>query len=235
METELASKMDYWLRLPWVLCGCSHPDQTLARRAAASALEQYAVDARDAAHDPRTVALMKAGSEFRQGLEQFAAGGPLWHQNESFTRQVAAMRFFPVAETRIEEKHARVSLESKRHHVGPCRVSMSNRLLQMNTMLAKQPQLLTKLVEKFSEARALGKLASLLGLEGHPRLLALQGSRRKTHVFRATLTEVIYQCDIEARFTSLKQHMRADSNFKASRSLKTNRLDPGRVRLDECS
>jgi len=96
METELAAKMDYWLRLPWVLCGCSHPNESLARQAAMSALEQFDADSREVVHDAKTVALMQPGSSFRLGLEQFAGGASRWDRNQTFVLQIAAMRFSPL-------------------------------------------------------------------------------------------------------------------------------------------
>ena len=131
--------------------------------------------------------------------------------------------------------NARVSLEGKRHHIGPCRVSLSNRLFQMNTLVTKRPQRLRDLVAKFASARALGNLASLLGLEGHPRILTLRGSLKSDSRSEGCLEDAIYQCDIEARFTSLRHHMKADTKFKAARRLQNNRLCPGRLQVDEWS
>ena len=114
MEIEIDSKMDYWLRLPCVLCGCSHPNETLARQVAISALEPFKADDRAVVHDAKTFALMQPGCEFRRGLEQFAGGASRWVQNEEFVLVIASMRFFPVAERSIEEKRAQVSLEGNK-------------------------------------------------------------------------------------------------------------------------
>jgi hypothetical protein len=109
LETELRMKCDYWLRLPWVLCGLAYEDEEQSRALGARALAAFDQDPRQSAHHPKTWRLLHAGSAFRNGLEYFIQGKPRWECNDAFTMQVAAFKYIPVTETDIEEKHARVS------------------------------------------------------------------------------------------------------------------------------
>ena len=54
---------------------------------------------------------------------------------DAFAKDVARLRFIIVVETSIESKHARVSLARRTHTIGPVKVSLSNRLPLLDTIL----------------------------------------------------------------------------------------------------
>eukprot|EP00969_Alexandrium_andersonii_P169402 7488767-Alexandrium_andersonii.AAC.1 len=51
MITELTVKLDYWQRLPWVMCGLAHPSEDKARTVAEAVLREFSKDPREHAHD----------------------------------------------------------------------------------------------------------------------------------------------------------------------------------------
>ena len=101
LETELALKMDYWSRLPWVLVGVAHISEERARDCGRRALGMFEADPRQQAHHPKTWLLLCAGATFRMGLEQFLAGAPRWSCHPAFKLQVAAFRFSPSLKPRL--------------------------------------------------------------------------------------------------------------------------------------
>lgn len=120
-------KTAYLQKLPWLFAALAHPCEETARRMAVKIKEQWESDPRPEAHHRITAELMQPGL-FRDGLEAFLQGAALRDLPLDFQLRVGTFRFVPVVETTIEEKHARVSLAKRRHHIGPVRVSLSNRL-----------------------------------------------------------------------------------------------------------
>ena len=205
LEVEMRTKFDFWQRLPWKICGLAHRSEEVARDLAREILQDFQIDARQEAHHPKTWALMCEGSAFREGLQQFLDGRPRWECGEAFTTHISICRLFPVAETTIEAKHAHVSLEGKKHHIGPVRVSLANRRGMMEKMLLKDPSSLEGLLQSFQVARTMNMIAPVLGLQGHPLLV---GPRRTVTQLRVVLAPVIYNCDLEGRYSSLQAEIK---------------------------
>ena len=76
MHLGLATKCDFWGRLPWILCGLGHTDETTARKIAAKACDMFAVDPRQEAHHRLTWAFMRPGSQLRSTIDNFVNGTP---------------------------------------------------------------------------------------------------------------------------------------------------------------
>lgn len=221
-------KCDYWLRLPWLLCGLAEADEAKARQIGARAVDAFERDPREEAHHRVTWALMRPGSDFRASLDYFVDGcarpdcGDTGRQKEEFLAQIARFAFFPTAETCIEAKHAKASMALKKDcNIGPVRISLSNRLEMMESMIRRDPATLHRLVDHFETARRLVALPSVMDLGGHPLILALSRSQRTVSTMRRILGKVIYMADVESRFVSLKTVMKAH----AADRRKTQRRD----------
>eukprot|EP00974_Lingulodinium_polyedra_P091242 8847906-Lingulodinium_polyedra.AAC.1 len=124
----LKLKLDHWKKLPWLLCGLAHSDESVGRRVGQQALEQFSRDPRAECHHRLTWDLLRPGSGFRVGLDDFLGGSPLNACHRLFQEQVAAFRFVVVVETTAESKHARATAVRRAHAVGPLKVSLANRM-----------------------------------------------------------------------------------------------------------
>ena len=149
LRTELRQTCDYWLRLPWCLCALAHRDEQKAREAAALARASFLQDPREAVHHRITWKLLHDGSSFRAGLDAFVDGTSRWECGDDFCKQVAVFACWPIAETTIEAKHARATMEVRRHHVGAVRISLSIRLPMLEQLLVRDPMRLRGLLASF--------------------------------------------------------------------------------------
>ena len=109
-------------------------------------------------------------------LPNFCGWGPLGatkkvSQSKGGWLFIAKLRHGAAVETTIEEKHARTTLARKRHHIGPVRLSLANRLPLLGRWLQKKHVSPEDLLRKFSEARSLKRAATLLGLRDHPDVI----------------------------------------------------------------
>ena len=133
----LRLKTDYFKKLPWLFCGLAHVSEVVARDIARQIKEAWSLDPRREAHHRITWRLMQPGSSFSMGLDAFIEGASRSSLPVSVQLQIAVFRFPPIVETTIEEKHARVALARRRHHIGPTRVSLSNRMPLLQRWLRK--------------------------------------------------------------------------------------------------
>ena len=115
--------------------------------------------------------------------------------------EIACFRFLIVSETSVESRHAKVALETRRHVVGPSRVSLANRYPMLQTWLATGFVNMTEFLSYFDAARSTRKVISRLGLERHPLLCqkGLRGSKLRTR-----LTSILYHCSLEDVYASQK-------------------------------
>ena len=65
--------------------------------------------------------------------------------------------------------------------------------------------MVAELLPYFESARTFGSVALLLGLEAHPALLCCPN---RMTALRVVLAQVIYQCDMEARFATMKSSIK---------------------------
>jgi hypothetical protein len=214
IETVLTVKLQYYGRLPWLLCGLALADESRARAIGVKAISQFEQDPREAVHHRKTWALMQPQSQFRAQLQSFVQGQQRWSCGPEFSLQVAKLRLVPVVETTIEEKHSRVSLDKKRHHIGPVRVSLANRLPLFFRTISRDPSALQDLLPFFQQARSLKEVPPLLNLEGSPCLIGYKAWRHCTKL-KALLSLVLYRCDMDASFRSLKSELKLHSKAKA--------------------
>ena len=118
-----------WRILPHICVGFAvlFHDIEQARQLGHAILEMFEQDPRMEAHHRITWKLLRPGSAFRVALEQFVQGTDPCELPIRFIFQVALFRYIPIAETTIEEKHARVALTQK-GNIAPVRISLANRL-----------------------------------------------------------------------------------------------------------
>ena len=168
----LKTKLDYWNKLPWLLCALALPREGSAREWAVRILELFDMDPRPPpVHHRITYRLLHPGAEFREQLQRFIGGVPRWECSTAFQEQIAAFYFIPVVETTIEQKHARVKLAEAHHHIGETRVSLSNRMRWIHRFLHLQPESLPDFLDAFENTRSIGNISSLFDLDCHPLLV----------------------------------------------------------------
>ena len=209
LHLQLATKLDYWSRLPWYLAGLAHCDEARARQCAVHALHMFSLDPRREAHHRLTWQLLANGSPLRVAIDKFAEGEQRASIPVCLLRVVAAFRFVPIVETTIEGKHARLSLESTRH-LGPARVSLSNRLRLIERILADSPESSSSFVRCFDTTRRLRSIPALLGFSDHPALAPAEGQKRlPLNVLAKRLAEIIYRCDLDSLFRTMHSQQRS--------------------------
>ena len=155
--------------------------------------------------------------QFRVGLDLFIGGAPRWRCNPTFSRQVSIFRMFPCAETTIEEKHGQVTLDLKTHHIGPTRVSLANRLPMMERMLSTFPDQLPHLVECLEKTRAIAEVPQLWEFTAHPMLKHVN-THRGPSSWVPLVKSIIYHCDLDTGYRSLRPSILLDSKVRKRRS-----------------
>ena len=213
----LRHKTQIFRALPWVLCGIAHTDHDIGRQCGQRALDLFAEDPREEAQHRITWSLLEPQSDFRSELELFIQGTPLFELAIEFVRQIAVWRFCYIVETTIESRHSNVTQERKKHHIGPVRVSLSNRLPLMERWIRKKQLDMDELTHCFTEARSLHSAASLLDLERHPCLLDMnvrKGRGGKVSAVHPWLTKAIYNCSIESMYRGMADQGKANTSAK---------------------
>jgi hypothetical protein len=180
--SQLRLKTDYMRRLPVLMLGLAHVCEEKARDICKLVIQSFNVDPRREAHDERTWKLLRPGSYFAEDMALFCNGASRSDLREASKKQVARFRFPSAVETTIEEKHARVAIARKAHHLGPVRASMANRLPMLERLLRRGHINIRELLECFEQARSLHSVPGLLGLELHPRLLGIRGTLVTAHI-----------------------------------------------------
>ena len=222
----LRMKTAYLQKLPWLLAGLAHTCQETSRQIGRRILEQWMEDPRPEAHHRITAALLCPGP-FMDSLQDWVAGAELQNLSDIFLRHVAAWRFAPIVETTIEEKHARVSLAKRRHHIGPVRISLANRLPLLERWVKRGHVSAKELLDFFTQCRSLKAVPSLLNLVNHPALDDEYFKRPAK--MRVKLAAIMYRCDLSDMY---KSH---DSFAKANEKLKRKAVDQQLKLLDRCA
>ncbi|CAE7488403.1 unnamed protein product, partial [Symbiodinium sp. KB8] len=207
----LRLKTAYLQKLPWLLAGLAHTNEAIAKEVGSKIIEQWQQDPRPEAHHRITVDCLTCPM-FMNALTSWVEGACFSDLPSAFQEQVAAWRFVPVVETTIEEKHARVSLAKKRHHLGPVRVSLANRLPLFERWLKRGHVSAADFLTFFMQARRLRAIPCLLNIEDHPSFDGdvLAGKPSQLHTL---LTKVLYRCSLKDMYHSFasvgKEHERA--------------------------
>ena len=206
----LTLKLSHWQRLPHLLCGLAHFNESKARECATKAWEQWQANAVPEVHHPLT---LRFCCDLAEDLQRFIHGVPLKTLTKEFQLEVAKLLFVPVTERSIERKHSLVrgALHRSGLKGSTVRVSFANRLPELQQKLEEKPNLFETLIACFERARTHSRLPAELGLEGHPLLesLPLKNSSDYTKILRA----VLYRADVHSHSVSLvqqqSQHLQA--------------------------
>ena len=221
VQTSLIQlKCSYWKALPWLLIGVAHHGEDCARQIAKECLRKFDADPRPPPVQHRvTWDLLSPEAGFRSELQKFADGASRWSLNTEFQEQVAAFMFVPVVETTIEEKHARVSHQAKRHAIGPTRVSLSNRLPLFERLVLRDPNFITQFLDQFEAARSMRAIPHLLNFDTHPLLLSreMEGGGQTTDLV-PLISSIFYHRDLENSYRSLKAFRRKDDASRGKRA-----------------
>ena len=167
VQLQLQGKLDWRLRLPWVLIGLAAADEAVARQCARTAVATFEKDPREEVHHRLTWAWFCPESPLLPCLRQFAAGASRSSLSPLFVSTVATMRCVPIVETVIEQKHSKVTQQSMTG-IGPVRVSLSNRLPLIEARIREEPGYLLELVSCFQDARKFKQAPAVMGFEEHP-------------------------------------------------------------------
>ena len=119
-------------------------------------------------HEEKTWELLAPGCVFRVQLDMFIGGVPRWACSIAFKMQICIFRMAPAAETTIEEKHSRTAQELKRHHIGPVRASVSNRMPLFERTICRRPEVIEDVVKCMDQTRQFNSCLALFNFEGHP-------------------------------------------------------------------
>lgn len=206
----LKLKLDFAKRLPFLLCVLAHHDESVARSGASRILDSWNDSPRQETQhrvtwrwlsDDVVVAALRAFADGRVSRVDLPG---------SLLLEIAKLRFISIVETTIEAKHAQLSMQLKKHGVGPVRSSLANRQ-RLIEHLCKDKAGMQSLVEAFSVCRHYRRLPNIFGFHRHPEL---SGVGRSIHKLVPAITKVLYRCDLTSKFLSQraahKEHKRAE-------------------------
>ena len=191
MRTLFDFKTANLYQLPAILQGLACFDEDRARKIGNKIIELIAQDPRREAHEDLTWKFIRPDSKFKQEFDLFMSGRPRRECSRAFRYQLACWRFGSAVETAIEARHARTTMANRRHHIGPVRFSLSNRLPLLEEKLRKDHIDTSALIECFEQARNWKRAMLSLGLQHHPVLKSMPRVRRKQ------LAQAIYHCTLE--------------------------------------
>ena len=126
MRTILQLKTDYASRPPFLFCVLAHYSEDVARAGAQRIIHALQDEPDESAHHRITIRFMPDVG-FVADLRRFADGHSRLELQSETLQEIAKLAFIPIAEPTIEEKHARVAQDLKRHGLGQVRTSLSKR------------------------------------------------------------------------------------------------------------
>ena len=198
----LSTKLQFWGRIPWKLCGLGHHFVSEARAAARDCLCQYDQAMQnelvsDGHHHALTVKFLGRQGPLRPAVEAFVAGEAM---SADLLLAVAELKFIPCVERVVEGLHRDVKVASKHVQLGPTKVSMSVRLREIQQHCDSEAGL-QSLLEHFENMRYLKRAASLLGVFEHPRILELAVHRvTDTGTWWKELQYIVHRCVLDEQF-----------------------------------
>jgi hypothetical protein len=183
-------KTEYMRLLPNILLALALISEIRARYWGQRAVELFERDPRQDVHDDLTWEYMRAESWFRVELEKFNAGCPRASCSDQFREEIAAFRVVNVNETSMEARHGKVTLEDKKHPIGPVRVSLSNRMPMLEDRIAREPPYLEKIIRCLDETRVHRDCLQIFDFVDHPAMNAVHTPRVATWQLLPLLTSI---------------------------------------------
>ena len=146
-------------------------------------------DGREALYDEVSWDYVNPSCEWFRELKAFASG-VVRHEPKYLVSKAAWFHCMPVNERPAEEKHARVSQDKGKRHIGEVRVSLANRFGFLERLLALDIVSIQSLIECFDVCRDLTKATYKFQLEGHEALSGMLSEQTQRYVFRNALKQV---------------------------------------------
>ena len=228
IELGLRQKLDFWQRLPWLLCALGHWDA--GKRAFYAQLALQAWETAEKAgfqlsdHHPISVLFLATSGALREHVITCAHSGVVhprlaWH--------VCRLKLIPTAERTIEKEHAQLNLKVGKRNVASPYSSLAGRMPYLLDEIERDKAYYDRLLEAYEEAETPDQIARGLRLERHPVWLqcTAQGQRFHLHDKYRLLSKIVYRCDRSSLFASYApqrgKHDRAVqriANLKAARA-----------------
>ena len=234
IQATLQIKMRFWTLIPWRLAALLAPDVAAARAAAAQALAQYDQDPEEARHHRVSNEVLGHSSAFRADVVRCAVGEAM---PVALAGRLSVMRFMPIVERTIEQKHALVSLALGRRRRSPTAVSLANRLVEFEARLKEDPALLNSVAKALDSVRSSRQVIQQCGFSAHPDAVQLMacghGAKHKLHKLATALfyhahESQTYQAHPENR---QRQHLQKRSldrqRLRAAKRRRQAAGDPG--------
>ena len=226
----LELKFQIWETIPWKVAGLGHPEKEVAKRVAREALQAWeSLSPADVARQHRVAHKFFHPGRVNDQFRQFASTDSGMEDLEDLMQEVAKLRMIPVVERCIEAKHGLAHVKGGYRKVTPAYISLHLRSASWERGVKRKGSMLDSTVEAFCKARKVRHLASILGIDQHPRLsalLALQGPRMSDELWRAT-ADVMYCTDPESKYQQFAAASKVnkkskDRDAKRRRSLAGN-------------
>jgi hypothetical protein len=123
----------------------------------------------------------------------------------------------PLCEIGAERKHAQMNRElEKAPHSGAPKLSLVDRMPEINMMLRESPNSLTELAEAMGKLRHVVNAAPVMGYSGHPDWQPIAASRfvidddgqqhswlGSSHIFSSIAKKIVYHLDLQSQFMDL--------------------------------
>ena len=146
-------------------------------------------------------------------LDLFRNGTARRSLSRHFRHRIYKLRFASSSETRIEQKHARVTFARARQNVGPCRYSLANRLPVLERWFSNGTFTAKDLYQSFVAVRSLRQAAGALRLESHVDLTGK--GFKKAWNRRVQLCKVLYHVDPTSLYRDATPAKKTDERLKA--------------------
>ena len=208
LQSVLTVKFSYWGHLPHKLAGLLHPDPSKSRECAADSLQLFDATPILEWHHRVSLKVLKHNSKTRQQLEAYAFRGAHLEELPELLKLALQMGLMPITERCIEMRHSLVKMAlgvKKKTH--PVRVSLANRLPELNARLQATPSILPSLSLHLDSLRNCRKIASVFGFRAHPALQRLiEGGRHHPTFFNKPVVEIFYRTELSMQFQGLDHH-----------------------------
>lgn len=207
-----AETYSFMKRLPWILCALSSAGESLAPDYDSIIFNMSEIDPQESSHDPITWKWLSPESPLRADLGRFKQGQSKSSLAWISRIEIGTLKFLPVVETTIEEKHHQISVWNKAHSIGPVRVSLAIRLPEVGEHLERSQLDLMGLLDLFDETRNLKRAVGLVNFTGHPKLSKLD--TMKMQQVRHLMGKAFYRYDIDGIFQKTTVTKKHDARMK---------------------
>jgi hypothetical protein len=191
LRAVLEMKLHFASVIPWQLCGLAHHDRDLVQQCARNCLGQW-----DACPDARyhhrvSVTFLGPPSGLRPQIEAIAGGASMTDYPQLLSA-IAPLKFIPIVERTIEQKHAFIkrAIQGSKH--SPVTVSLANRMPEIERLFASEPSALLDLANHLDLLRSNKAISSEFGFAHHASVVACDG--RPDWAADRAVMDYMYHC-----------------------------------------